>query len=182
MKILANTEGHAKPTGGTRKITPFCPRDIINEHLWLVANGFSPVIQSSTVFLLNKSSDELQPARSPLARPCIESVFPSHSSLFRQLCMQSCGCSFGGDSWLPTETKQLPSSAEGRRWGRGRGTSPVSCPPLLVVGKSCGANPPLPGSRWQLPGCTDLTGRGTAWRTNANIWISDSFLKCCYLK
>lgn len=84
-------------------------------------------------------------------------------SVFRLLCKQSCGCSFCGDSWPPTGTRQLPSSEGGRRWGRGRGTSPASPPPPPAVGSTGGANPPRPGSSRRCP-----ESRGLMRRREAN--------------
>lgn len=78
----------------------------------------------------------------------------------RRPCTRSCGCSSCGDSWLPKGTKKLPSSVEGRRWGRGRGTSPASPPPHLEGVNTGGAGQPRPGSSRRCPEYTDLMRRG----------------------
>lgn len=72
----------------------------------------------------------------------------------------SCGCSSCGDSWWPRGRERPPSSAEGPRWGRGRGTSPGWPPLPPAAGRIGGANPGRPGSSRLSPGSTGLRGRG----------------------
>lgn len=82
-----------------------------------------------------------------------------HLKSFRPPCKPSWECSFCGDFWPPTETGRPPSSAEGRRWGRGTETSPWSPPPLLVVDNCSRADQHRPGNSRQSPESTDLTSR-----------------------